>query len=66
MVEKIRAGNSSEFTYIKQFEKNGKTIHAALSGPMANYFFQDGRRDIWISVPAQLSMKVLDDFLVKL
>ncbi|MFQ5864940.1 MAG: hypothetical protein ACE5IW_06900 [bacterium] len=66
MVENIKAQKSPEFSYIKQFEKEGKTIHSAASAGLDHYFFQGGRRNIWISAPTTFCELVLGDFLTKL
>lgn len=66
MVENIKAQKSPEFSYIKQFEKAGRTIHSAGSAGRAHYFFQDRKRNVWISAPTTLCELVLNDFLNKL
>lgn len=66
MVENIKAQKSPEFSYMNKFERKGKTIHSAGSPGLAHYFFQDGKRNIWISAPPTLCELLLDDFLAKL
>lgn len=66
MVENIKTQKSPEFSYIKQFEKAGRTIHTAGSADLTHYFFQDGKRNVWISAPATLCELVLNDFFDKL
>ncbi|MFQ5706002.1 MAG: hypothetical protein ACE5HO_01050 [bacterium] len=66
MVEKIKARKSPEFSYINQFQRKGKTIHSAASRGLAHYFFQDGKRNVWISASPTWCELLLNDFLAKL
>lgn len=65
MARNIKAGKSSEFHYIEQFERDGSTIHLARSESFNHYFFQDDKHNIWITAPTERGEEVLNDFLNK-
>jgi len=65
MVENIKVQKSPEFSYIKKIERKGEIIHSAVSAGQSHYFFQDGKRNVWISAPPTLGELVLNDFLNK-
>ncbi|NIR51733.1 hypothetical protein GWO43_24465 [candidate division KSB1 bacterium] len=65
MVKNLKAQKSSEFSYTKEFEREGKVIHSAAGAGESHYFFRDGRKNIWISAPPMLGEMVLNDFLAR-
>lgn len=65
MVKNLKGQKSQGFSYMEQVERDGRSIHAAGSAGQTHYFFQDGKKNIWISAPPTLCERVLIDFLAK-
>ncbi len=65
MVENLKRQESQAFSYLEQFAREGKTIHAAGSAGQTHYFFHEGKKNMWISAPPTLVELVLNDFLAK-
>ncbi len=65
MSENIRAGKAPEFVYTGEFQRQGTTVYQATSGEQTNYFFQQGKANVWITVVGEGGEEVLNDFLAK-